>query len=77
MVAFEPTCHYQTLEDWIEGAIQQHSRYLTYQSYLGGEKISTPETPINDPPNSNGSKVLQRTKMPWILPLDVPVPGLP
>ena len=21
MIAFEPTCHYQTLEDWIEGAI--------------------------------------------------------
>ena len=30
MIAFEPTHHYQTLEDWIEGAICQHSKYLTY-----------------------------------------------
>ena len=31
MIAFEPTRHYQNLEDWIEGAIRQHSKYLTYQ----------------------------------------------
>ena len=36
MIAFKLTCHYQTLEDWIEGAIHQHSKYLTYQSYFGG-----------------------------------------
>ena len=36
MIAFEPMWHYQTLEDWIEGAIRQHSKYLTYQSYFGG-----------------------------------------
>ena len=36
MIAFEPTCHYQTLKDWIEGAIRQHSKYLMYQSYFGG-----------------------------------------
>ena len=44
---------------------------------LGEKGASIQETPINDPPSSNGNKVLQKTRMPWILPLDVPVPGLP
>ena len=38
MIAFEPTRHYQNLDDWIKGAIRQHSKYLTYQSYFGGWK---------------------------------------
>ena len=38
MITFKPMRHYQTLEDWIEGAIRQHSKYLTYQSYFGGRK---------------------------------------
>ena len=38
MITFEPTHHYQVLEDWIKGAIHQHSKYLTYQSYFGGWK---------------------------------------
>ena len=42
MIAFELTHHYQTLEDWIEGAICQHSKYLTYQSYFGGQKNFNP-----------------------------------
>ena len=45
MIAFEPTCHYQTLDDWIEGAIHQHSKYLTYQSYFGGWKNFNPRGP--------------------------------
>ena len=43
MIAFEPTRHYQTLDDWIEGAIRQHSKYLTYQSYFGGQKNFNPK----------------------------------
>ena len=42
MLVFEPTRHYQTLEDWIEGAIHQHSKYLTYQAYFGGQRKFNP-----------------------------------
>ena len=45
MLAFKPTRHYQTLEDWIEGAICQHSKYLTYQAYFGGQKKYNPRNP--------------------------------
>ena len=50
MIAFEPTRHYQTLEDWIEGAVWQHSKYLTYQSYFGGRKNFNPKGPTNQCP---------------------------
>ena len=49
MIAFEPMRHYQTLEDWIEGAIRQHSKYLTYQSYFGGRKSFNPRNPNQRP----------------------------
>ena len=45
MLAFEPTHHYQNLDDWIEGAIRQHSKYLTYQAYFGGWKNFNPKGP--------------------------------
>ena len=45
MITFEPMCHYQTLEDWIGGAIHQHSKYLTYQSYFGGQRNFNPRNP--------------------------------
>ena len=49
MLAFEPTRHYQTLEDWIEGAIRQHSKYLTYQAYFGGQRKFNPRNPNQRP----------------------------
>ena len=49
MIAFEPTRHYQNLDDWIEGAIRQHSKYLTYQSYFGGQKNFNPRNPNQCP----------------------------
>ena len=49
MIAFKPTQHYQGLEDWIEGAIRQHSKYLTYQSYFGGRKNFNPRNPSQQP----------------------------
>ena len=49
MIAFEPTRHYQTPEDWIKGAIRQHSKYLTYQSYFGGQKNFNPRNPNQRP----------------------------
>ena len=49
MLAFEPTHHYQTLEDWIEGTIRQHSKYLTYQAYFGGQKKFNPRNPNQCP----------------------------
>ena len=49
MIAFESTRHYQTLEDWIEGAICQHSKYLTYQSYFGGQKNFNARNPNQRP----------------------------
>ena len=54
MLAFEPTRHYQTLEDWIEGAIRQHSKYLTYQAYFGGQRKFNP-----------GGSNRQPTKQQW------------
>ena len=45
MLAFEPTRHYQNLDDWIKGAICQHSKYLTYQAYFGGQKNFNPRDP--------------------------------
>ena len=45
MIAFEPTRHYQRLDDWIKWAIRQHSKYLTYQSYFGGRKNFNPRNP--------------------------------
>ena len=41
------------------------------------EKSSTPRIQISGLPDNSGNKVLRKTQMPWILPLDVPVPGLP
>ena len=49
MIAFEPTCHYQNLDDWIKGAICQHSKYLTFQSYFGGWKNFSPKGPNQRP----------------------------
>ena len=49
MITFEPTRHYQNLDDWIEGAIRQHSKYLTYQSYFGGRKNFNPRSPNQRP----------------------------
>ena len=49
MLAFEPTRHYQTLEDWIKGAICQHSKYLTYQAYFGGRNKFNPRNPNQRP----------------------------
>ena len=49
MLAFEPTRHYQTLEDWIEGTIRQHSKYLTYQAYFGGQRKFNPRNPNQHP----------------------------
>ena len=49
MLAFEPTRHYQTLEDWIEGTIHQHSKYLTYQAYFGGQRKFNPRNPNQCP----------------------------
>ena len=38
IISFEPHRHYQNLNDWIDGAIQQHSKYLTYQAHFGSKK---------------------------------------
>ena len=38
MIGFEPVKHYCTLSDWIDGAIRQHSKYLSYQAYFGPKK---------------------------------------
>ena len=34
MIAFKPIKHYQRLDNWIKGAICQHSKYLTFQAYF-------------------------------------------
>ena len=38
MIGFKLVKHYCTLNDWIDGAIRQHSKYLSYQSYFGSKK---------------------------------------
>ena len=50
MIAFKPVRHYQDLNDWIEGAIHQHSKYLTFQAYFGGKKGFNPKYPNNQCP---------------------------
>ena len=50
IIAFEPVKHYQNLDDWIEGAIHQHSKYLTFQAYFGGKKGFSPKYPNNQRP---------------------------
>ena len=49
MIAFEPIKHYQRLENWIKGAIHQHSKYLTFQAYFGGKKNFSPKYPNQCP----------------------------
>ena len=38
MIGFEPVKHYHTLSDWIDVAIRQHSKYLSYQAYFRPKK---------------------------------------
>ena len=51
MISFEPTRHYQTLSDWIEGAIRQHSKYLTFQAHFGSKKDTNQRFQNNQRPS--------------------------
>src|ERR1700677_877049 len=41
------------------------------------QRNPTHDHPIGVPIKTSGVKALPKTTMPWILPLDVPVPGVP
>ena len=60
MCSSDLTCHYQNLDDWIEGAIRQHSKYLTYQSYFGGWKNFNPKGPNQRPTRQQWQQGLAR-----------------
>ena len=51
MISFEPTKHYQTLGDWIEGAIRQHSKYLTFQAHFSSKKDTNQRFQNNQRPS--------------------------
>ena len=50
MIAFEPIKHYQRLDNWIKGAICQHSKYLMFQAYFLGKKGFSLKYPNNQCP---------------------------
>ena len=50
MIASKPTRHYQNLEDWIEGTVHQHSKYLMYQAYFRAKKNFNQQVPNNQHP---------------------------
>jgi hypothetical protein len=62
-----------TVADYEDAAIRYHRKFLQYQTFF--------ERPSKEPQkaelNSSGNNVLPKTTMPWTLPLDVSVPGLP
>jgi hypothetical protein len=45
----------------------------SYKSKLFSTKVEKAGNPLAN----NGNSDLPKTPMPWILPLDIPVPGLP
>jgi hypothetical protein len=45
----------------------------SYKSRLFSTKVEKARNPLTN----NGNNVLPKTPMPWILPLDIPVPELP
>ena len=47
MISFKPVKHYCTLDDWIEGAIRQHSKYLTFQAHFSSKKDTNQRFPNN------------------------------
>ena len=51
MISFKPTKHYQTLGDWIEGAIRQHSKYLTFQAHFSSKKDANQRFQNNQRPS--------------------------
>src|ERR1700677_2594684 len=55
------------------------SKRFLEQTPEGGNPRRNPthDHPIGAPIKTSGVKVLPKTTMPWILPLDVPVPGVP
>ena len=42
MVTMEPINQYQVLQDWVEGAIRQHQKYLQLQAYFGSPTKNNP-----------------------------------
>ena len=51
MIGFEPIKHYCTLDDWIEGAVRQHSKYLTFQAHFGSKKDTNQRFQNNQHPS--------------------------
>ena len=51
MIGFEPIKHYRALDDWIEGASRQHSKYLTFQAHFGSKKDTNQRFQNNQHPS--------------------------
>ena len=51
MISFKLTKHYQTLGDWIKGAIRQHSKYLTFQAHFSSKKDTNQRFQNNQRPS--------------------------
>jgi hypothetical protein len=61
-----------TVADYEDAAIRYHRKFLQYQAFF-----ERPSKTSKSRPSSSGNNVLPKTTMPWTLPLDVSVPGLP
>jgi hypothetical protein len=59
-----------SVADYKDAAIRYHRKFLQVQAFF--DKSGKRNLLAN-----SGNNVLPKTPMPWILPLDVPVPGLP
>jgi hypothetical protein len=60
-----------SVADYEDAAIRYHRKFLQVQAFFNKNGKS------RNPLTNNGNSDLSKTPMPWILPLDVPVPGLP
>jgi hypothetical protein len=61
-----------SVADYEDAAIRYHCKFLQVQAFL-----TKAEKARDLLANSGNNNNLPKTPMPWILPLDVPVPGLP
>ena len=49
MVQMEPMDQYQELNDWVEGAIRHHRKFLQFQAYFGNPNSSSKNNPPRRP----------------------------
>ena len=78
MIGFKLVKHYCTLNDWIDGAIRQHSKYLSYQSYFGSKKDTNQRFSNNQCPKTTvATRICKKPKCHGSYPWTYPCQGCP